>query len=219
MRVYLRLRRNTQTIPFNYQELLTGTIHKRIRKENEFQGESGPYSFSWLQNTKANKNGIDLKKDAYFFISSRNENLLKKIIKSILEDPEMFNGISVIDIQIQNTPEFTSSENFLMASPVLLKEKQDDEIRHITLIDDDFEEALTNNLKRKLDKVGIGSEGVIVNLDPETSYRQTKLVSYKGIKNKTSLAPITIMGTPEQIAFAWTNGLGNSTGIGFGALK
>lgn len=219
MRVYLRLRRNIQTIPFNYQELLTGTIHKWIGQDNEFHGESGHYSFSWLQNTKANKNGIDLKKDAYFFISSRNENLLKKIIKSILEDPEMFNGISVIDIQIQNTPEFTSSENFLMASPVLLKEKQDDEIRHITLIDDDFEEALTNNLKRKLDKVGIGSEGVIVNLDPETSYRQTKLVSYKGIKNKTSLAPITIMGTPEQIAFAWTNGLGNSTGIGFGALK
>lgn len=219
MRIYLRLRKNTQIIPFHYQELLTSMIHKWIGQDNEFHGESGHYSFSWLQNTKAYKNGVDLKNDAYFFISSRNENLLKKIIKNILEDPDMFNGVSVIDIRIKNTPEFTSSENFLMASPVLLKEKQGDEIKHITLIDDDFEEVLTNNLKRKLDKVGIGSEGVIVSLDPEKSFRQTKLVTYKGIKNKTSLAPVIIKGTPKQIAFAWTSGLGNSTGIGFGALK
>ena len=28
-----------------------------------------------------------------------------------------------------------------------------------------------------------------------------------------------LKGSPEQIAFAWDVGVGNSTGIGFGALK
>lgn len=219
MRLYLKLSKNTNTIPFNYQELLTGTIHKWIGENNEEHGKSGQYCFSWLQNTVTNKNGIELRQNAYFFISSGNTELIKKIIKGILDDPTMFNGVSVKDVQIKNTPEFGTSEKFLMASPVLLKEKQDERIRHITLNDNDFEKALTNNLKRKLDKVGIGSKGLTVNLDPETNFRQTKLITYKGIKNRTSLAPIIINGNPEQIAFAWEVGLGNSTGIGFGALK
>ncbi|MGN9307593.1 CRISPR-associated endoribonuclease Cas6 [Enterococcus faecium] len=48
---------------------------------------------------------------------------------------------------------------------------------------------------------------------------KTKLVYYKNIGNKTSICPVIIEGTPEQIAFAWNVGVGNSTGIGFGALK
>ncbi|MGB6094607.1 MAG: CRISPR-associated endoribonuclease Cas6 [Moheibacter sp.] len=219
MRIYLRLTKNNRIVPFNYQELLTGTIHKWIGLDNEIHGKVGNFSFSWIQNTIANKNGIDLKRDAYFFISSLNEDFIKRIIKNILKDPTMFNGIRVFDIQIKETPQFGVEERFLMASPVLLKVKEDDKIRHVTLEDKDFEEILTANFKRKLEKAGLTSEGISIKLNPETSFRQTKLVTYKKIKNKTSFAPIVIKGSPEQIAFAWEVGLGNSTGIGFGALK
>ena len=40
-----------------------------------------------------------------------------------------------------------------------------------------------------------------------------------GIKNKASICPVIVKGTSEQIAFAWNVGVGNSTGIGFGALN
>lgn len=219
MRIYLRLSRNSKLIPFNYQELLTGTIHKWIGRANEVHGKSGQYSFSWLQNTVANKNGINLEQDAYFFISSWNVEFIKRIVGNILNDPTLFNGVTVYDVQIQDTPTFTGTERLLMASPVLLKLKEGEQIRHVTLDDDDFEQVLTDSLKRKLEKVGLPSDGVEIRLDPDTNFRQTKLVVYKGIKNRTSLAPITIKGTQEQIAFAWNAGLGNSTGIGFGALK
>jgi len=66
MRIYLSLTKNNKTIPYNYQELLTGTIHKWIGKENEIHGEPNRYSFSWIQNTKASKEGIFLKEGAYF---------------------------------------------------------------------------------------------------------------------------------------------------------
>ena len=219
MRIYLRLSRNSKLIPFNYQELLIGVIHKWVGKDNEIHGTSGNFSFSWIQNTKASKNGINLQQDAYFFISSLNVELIKGIVGSILDDPSLFNGIAVYNVQIQDTPIFSATEKFLMASPVLLKLKEGERIRHVTLDDDDFEQVLTDNLKRKLEKVGLSSDGMEVRLDPETNFRQTKLVVYKGIKNRTSLAPITLKGTQEQIAFAWNAGLGNSTGIGFGALK
>lgn len=219
MRIYLSLTKNNKTIPYNYQELLTGTIHKWIGKENEIHGESGAFSFSWLQNTISNKNGIDLMRDAYFFISSLNEELIRKIIKNVIEDPTMFNGINVFDIQIKNTPQFEPIESFFMASPVLLKLREGEKTRHVTLKDNDFEQVLTDNLKRKLEKVGLSSAGIEIRLNPDFNYRNTKMVDYKGIKNRASFAPIIIKGTQEQIAFAWNQGLGNSTGIGFGALK
>lgn len=219
MRIYLKLSRNKTVIPFNYQELLVGTIHKWIGSDNTIHGKSGQYSFSWIQNTIATKKGVNLKGDAYFFIGSINDALIKTIIKGVLDSPEMFNGVQVIDVQVVNVPEFENIEEFLMASPVLLKIKEENRTKHVTLLDKDFEEVLTDNLKRKLEKVGLSSEGLSIRLNPETSYRQTKLVTYKRVNNKTSLAPIIIQGTQEQIAYAWCNGLGNSTGIGFGALK
>jgi len=219
MRIYLRLTKNTKLVPFNYQELLTGTIHKWIGRNNEIHGVPNRYSFSWIQNTRANKNGLNLLNGAHFFISSNDEFLIKRIIKSILDDPEMFNGISVYDVLIKETPNFNATESFLMASPVLLKERDGDKTRHVTLKDPDFEQVLTENLKRKLEWSGINPTGVAVKLNPETFFRQTKLVTYKGVKNRVSFAPIIIEGDPEQIAFAWNQGLGNSTGIGFGALK
>lgn len=219
MRIYIKLSKNEKIIPFNYQELLTGVIHKWIGKDNKIHGKSGHYSFSWIQNTIANKKGINLNEDAYFFIGTYEESLLKQIIKGVLEDPNMFHGVKVIDVQIKNIPNFNSSEKFLMASPVLLKMKEGNKSKHVTIEDANFEEVLTDSFKNKLNKANLLSDGVSIRLNPETSFRQTKLVTYKGIMNKTSLAPIIIEGTPEQIAFAWCVGLGNSTGIGFGTLK
>lgn len=219
MRIYLRLTKNSEIIPFNYQELLTSTVHKWIGRNNELHGRTANYSFSWIQNTIAKKEGINLQQGAYFFISSVNTDLIKQLVKSILDNPKLFCGASVEDIQIVNTPEFSSSERFVMASPVLLKERVGDRIKHVTIEDQDFEAILTENLKRKLEKSNISSEGISIQIDPDSRYRRTKLVTYKGIKNKTSYVPIVIKGNSEQIAFAWSVGLGNSTGIGFGALK
>lgn len=219
MRIYLKLSNNQKIIPFNYQELLTGVIHKWIGESNEYHGKTGQFSFSWIQNTKSNKNGINLEHGAYFFISSPRDTLIKELIKGILEDPEMFCGINVTDVHIENPPQFSNVQKFLMASPVLVKVKDDNSIRHVTIEDEDFEEKLTVSFKNKLEKAGISSKELTIQLDPDSSFRTTKLVDYKGIKNRASLAPIVICGNQEQIEYAWSAGIGNSTGIGFGALK
>ncbi len=131
----------------------------------------------------------------------------------------MFCGINVTDVHIENPPQFSNVQKFLMASPVLVKVKDDNSIRHVTIEDEDFEEKLTVSFKNKLEKAGISSKELTIQLDPDSSFRTTKLVDYKGIKNRASLAPIVICGNQEQIEYAWSAGIGNSTGIGFGALK
>ena len=219
MRLYIKLSKNTQIIPYSYQHLLTGLVHKWIGKNNEEHGKSSLYSFSWLQNTSSNNNGINLNRDAYFFISAYDSDLIKKIIKGILSDPETFCGSRVIDVQIKNVPEFSSEEKFFLNSPILIRQRVGEKTKHITYLDENFEHLLTENLKGKLKAANLSTENVLVELDKEYAFPQTKLVDYKGIKNRTTLAPIIIKGTPEQIALAWTVGLGNSTGIGFGSLK
>ena len=43
--------------------------------------------------------------------------------------------------------------------------------------------------------------------------------NYNGVENKASWCPVIVEGKPETKAFAWNVGLGNSTGIGLGAIK
>lgn len=219
MRLYIKLSKNTHAIPFNYQHLLTGVVHKWIGRENKEHGQRSLYSFSWLQNTTTNKSGIHFNRDAYFFISAYDTDFIKRIIKGILESPNVFCGSRVIDVQIKDVPEFSNEERFFLNSPILIRKRDGDKTKHVTYLEEDFEALLTDNIKSKLQFAGLNADDIRVEFDKTYPFPQTKLVDYKGIKNKTTLAPIIIKGSPEQIAFAWTVGLGNSTGIGFGSLK
>jgi CRISPR-associated endoribonuclease Cas6 len=219
MRLYIKLSKNNEVIPYNYQHLLTGVIHKWIGEENEEHGKPSLYSFSWLQNTIASKTGISLTQNSYFFISAYDEQLIKRITKGIIVDPDTFCGSRVIDVQIKYAPEFSNEECFVLNSPVLLRKREGEKVKHVTFKDEDFNSLLTENLISKLKLTGLNANGIEVQLDSSYPFPKTKLVNYNGIKNKTTLAPVIIKGSPEQIAFAWDVGVGNSTGIGFGALK
>lgn len=221
MRIYLRLAGNIEKIPFNYQKHITGAIHKWIGRDNQIHGKSGMFNFSWIQNTVAQNGYLVLRRDSYFFISSFYDDVIKSITKGILNDPFIFHELRVTDVQIQAAPHFNESENFYMASPILLKANGDrsKKIRHVTFLDSDFQSLLTENLIKKLSKAGIDSYGCSIRLCPDNNSRCTKLVDYNGIKNKTTFAPLIISGNQQQIEYAWSTGLGHSTGIGFGALK
>lgn len=47
MQIHLKITESDKIIPFNYQPILTGAIHKWIGK-NEIHDELSLYSFSWL---------------------------------------------------------------------------------------------------------------------------------------------------------------------------
>ncbi len=219
MRIYLKLSKNNKIIPYSYQHLLTGTIHKWLGQNNDVHGNKSLFSFSWLQNTKSQENGINLNENSYFFISAFNTDFIKNIMKGILLDPNAFCGFQVIDIQIKNTPIFSNEERFFLNSPILLRQRIGEKIHHITFKNENFETLLTENLKRKLRLANLSEKDFIIKLDKSYAFPQTKLINYKGIENKASFVPVIVKGTPEQIGFAWSVGLGESTGIGFGSVK
>lgn len=219
MRIYLKLSKNKETIPFNYQHLLTGAIHKWIGKENKEHGDLSLYSFSWIQNAKSNNKGIAIDSDSYFFISAYDQSLIKIILKGILKDPFVCCGSEVYDAQIAETPSFKNETRFFLGSPVFIKRRFDEKERHILFDDELSGKYMTETMSKKMSKAELSSKGLSIEFDKSYSRPHTKLINYKDVKNKANMCPVIIEGAPEQIAFAWNVGVGNSTGIGFGALN
>lgn len=219
MRLYLKLTRNKKLIPHNYQPFLTGALHKWIGAGNKEHNALSLYSFSWLQNVEATSTGVQLTGDAYFFISTYNDSLIRQIVKGILQDPSVCFGASVSDIQIAEDREFSVQEKFLVASPVFIKRRIENEEKHITYEDSRSSEFLTETLKKKLTVKNLAAEGLQIRFDTTYANPKTKIIHYKGVGNRVSICPVIVSGTPEQLVFAWNVGVGNSTGIGFGALK
>lgn len=219
MRIHLQTTKNEEVIPFNYQLMLTGALHKWLGK-NDIHDEMSLYSFSWLNGGRATGRGLNFENGAHLFVSAYDNNVLKNIIQGIQTEPEIAMGLSVKEVILQEDPKFNGKEETLLfASPVLVKRRVDEKEIHYTFKDDESELYLTETLKSKLQKAGLPSDGVSVAFDNSYHSPRTKVVYYNKVGNKVNLCPLKISGSPEQKTFAWNVGVGNSTGIGFGALK
>jgi len=218
MRIYLHLSKNKELIPFNYQLFLTGSLHKWMGKDNIEHGEVSLYSFSWLQNVDATKTGINLKRGSYFFISAYDEALIKMVMKGIMTDPSVCFGSFVSAVDVEETPNFSAAQRFSIASPVLVRRFEGEKDNHIVYHDERASDYLTETMQRKLTLAGLPANDIKVSFDKNYQNPRTKVITYKGIGNRANLCPVIVEGTPEQVAFAWDVGVGNSTGIGFGAL-
>jgi CRISPR-associated endoribonuclease Cas6 len=84
--------------------------------------------------------------------------------------------------------------------------------------DSEANELLTETLQHKLTRAGLPTD-VSVSFDTSYPKPRIKMATYRGIQNKGSVCPVIVTGNPRAVAFAWEVGVGNSTGIGFGALK
>lgn len=218
MRIYLKTTPNRELAPFNYQQYLVGTLHKWLGK-NEVHDGLSLYSLSWLVGGQANGSGLNFPKGSTFFISSPSTGLIKRIIAGVKADPEINFGMKVSEAVLQKTPAFRETERFLLNSPVLIKRTVDRNVKFFYPFDEEADFLITETLRNKLKEAGMAELPVIARFDESYRNVKTKLVTYKGIKNKASFCPVILEGNPQAIAFAWEVGIGNSTGIGFGALK
>ena len=220
MRITLKTTSNTSIIPFDYQQKMIGTIHKWIGN-NEIHDKISLYSFSWLHGGKLVKDkGFDFPEGAIFFISFYENKYLKILIDTILSDPEMFCGLEVKDITIEKQPVFRKEPQvFRLASPVFIKRNIDGNNKFFFYTDEESSVLMTETLKHKMQIAGLPDDETLkVEFDLSYPVKQVKMVTIHGIKNKASMCPVIIHGTPESKLFAWTVGAGNNSGAGFGGL-
>lgn len=219
MRICIKIQSDGKPVPFNYQPMITGIIHKWIG-HNEIHNQTSMYSFSWLSGGRKKGEFLIFDNETSFEFSAHDNEIVKRLIRGIQANPEINYGLKVSEILLMETPNFTNKQTFYVSSPVLVK-RTDEKKKEIHFTYDQLESDswLTETLKRKLQRAGLDDGNVQVSFDRTYSGAKTKLIYYKSIGNKVNVCPVIIDGTPEQIAFAWNVGVGNSTGIGFGSLK
>lgn len=219
MRLYIKISSSKEIIPFNHQHLLVGVIHKWLG-ENTKHGKLSLYSFSRLQNAELKKNGLKFSDGSSMFFSAFDKEIIKQLVSGIIEDPDMFNGLKVLEVAMQETPNFESQTKFHNSSPIFIKRNIDERVNHFIYSDNNAGKLLEESLHHKMEAAGLPrDESLKIEFDMTYLKASTKLVNYKGINNKCSWCPVLITSESYTKAFAWEVGLGNSTGIGFGALK
>lgn len=219
MRLQFQLSSNTQVVPFDYQHTLLRTFHRFFPK-NDFHDDTSMYSFSWLRSKGGaqDKNGYNFSNGAVWFVSFREEKYVRTMLAALLKEPELFFGMKVEDVIIQETPVFPEQMRFFAASPVLAKQFDGATVRHRIYSDTEADGVLTQTLRTKLRKAGLPDDAS-VRFDRSFASAKTRLVDIGGIKNRASVCPVIVEGSPEAVAFAWDVGVGHSTGAGFGALS
>jgi len=218
MRIYLTTTANIEPVPYNYQASLVGALHKWLGA-NEEHDRISLYSLSWLYNGRGGKSGLSFPEGGGFFISSPSEDFIVRVVKGIQRDPVIRYGMRVREVGLCQTPNFGEQCKFILQSPVLIKRKVNEEIKFYYPSDNEADLMLTETLRNKMRKLGLKDIPVHVRFDRSYENIKTRLVTYKGIDNKATFCPVIIEGDPAALAFAWDVGVGNSTGIGFGALK
>lgn len=219
MRVYLHLTQNTEPVPYDYQSSLVGAFHKWLGP-NEIHDDISLYSLSWLSHGVAGKNGLDFPNGSTFYVSAPHRDLLKKMIDGIFQGQDIRWGMKVREVVLQPTPEFGDNRRFLVQSPVLIKRNRvdGDGQQYFFPYDKESNGYLTETMQHKLTKAGL-SHDIEVMFDPEYQNPKTKKIQYNKIDIIGTLCPIIVKGDPEAVSFAWNVGVGNSTGIGFGAVR
>lgn len=218
MRIHLKIIAKNLLIPFDHQPKLVGAIHKWLGF-NEEHGKISLYSFSQLQKGKATANGILIEDGTSLFISSHSVEFLKNIVKGIKADPAIFSGLFVEEIVIEENPDLSGRNLFYPASPIFIKRKVDHGVEHVLYNDPRAGNLLKETLLLKMQVIGLFDEDLALRFDTSYLRASSKKLNYNGVQNRASWCPVFIEGKPETKLFAWNVGLGNSTGIGFGAIK
>lgn len=219
MRLHIRTTPSEELIWFNYQPKLTGVIQKWIGLNNTVHGKPALHSFSWLYGGRTQEKGLRFPYGARFFISFYDDVLLKKVMKSIIEDPEVCFGMKVCDVSIEENPDLSNKVQFSFASPIFIRRIEGDKDIHYTFEDEVAGELLRETLLHKMELAGLPKDETLkVSFDLSFFNKKTRIIDYKGIKNRVNQCPVIVEGKPDTKLFAWNVGLGNSTGIGFGAI-
>lgn len=220
MRLLIRTTWNNTIVPYDYQQLLIGVLHKWLGI-NHLHDVISLYSYSWLMNGKAEgSKGLNFNNGAEWFISFYEDTYLKKIIETIQEYPEMFCGMKVTDVFIQENPDLSDREIFKLASPVLIKRNTNENSgKHYTFNDEEANSLMKETLMHKMKIAGLEEDPTLeIIFDLSYNKRKVKKVNIHGIGNMANYCPVIIKGKPDTKLFAWQVGLGNSTGSGFGSI-
>lgn len=222
MRLQLQLTPNTQPVPYDHLHQLTGALHKWLGQNDIHDGVS-LYSFGWLRGGDSRNGALAFPKGAIWNISFFDDEKARCLLKGMLDKPVLGFGMELLEIREVAPPAFQEQHYFMTdGSAIVVRQKRLDGSREYILWDNpNADEILTQSFRRKLATAGFDGEDLSARVWFDRTYcaARTRKIAIKGTQHRGSECPVIIEGTPKAQYFAWTVGLGELTGSGFGALR
>jgi CRISPR-associated endoribonuclease Cas6 len=217
-RLELTLTYPTEVVPFNYQYQVGGRIHKWLGK-NKYHDDISLYSYSWLNGEYTLfSTGLFYTYGAKLEISSYHPEFIEHLLKGIKKDKKFLYGMKVSSTQVIDVPIFGKDNyTFKSYSPILIRKQVGDERQYFTYKHSEANCRLTEIMRNKMASVGLSGD-ISISFDPTSPVKKEKLIDIRGLKNPCSICGVKVNGDPELIRFAYTVGVGHSTGMGFGFL-
>ena len=209
-------------LPFDHLPTLKGAFHRWAGHDPALHDGLSLYSLSWLRGSQLGRGGLRFPNGAAWSISAHEPGILRTVLAAILAAPELPDyGLRVTDATWREVPEFKAgSHTFRLLSPVLVKQARPGQVAAHLLHDDPVaDELLTASLRHKLRQAGFDDTGASVAFDQSYPKPKVKLFKYKQVQCRANVCPVVVTGSAEQLGFAWSVGVGHSTGIGCGALE
>lgn len=216
MRIKIYFTRNTSPVPFDYKELVTGTIYKWLgEKRDLYHGRKHQrLTVSDLFGSRMVDNHLEFNNGGNFILSTSDEDLIMQLFRGVISDKSMFSGIEVTNIEKVEEPDFNKKSFFKTKSMIFVKEDN----KFYFPQDENFNEIIKNKVNKKLVYNGLESDDTIQFVFAEENLR-IKCYKYKGISNKGFTGSFILFAKPETKKFLYENGIGSSTAIGFGCFE
>lgn len=214
-------------LPFDHLPALKGAFHRWTGANAALHDDLSLYSLSWLHGGRAERGGLAFPAGATWAISAPDRQLIHELLAAVVANPQLpGHGLRVTDARLRAVPDFSAGEQcFRLLSPVFVKQPRCGEAgqplpaEHLLHDNPAADVRMTEILQRKLRHGGLPDAGVRVAFDRTYPVPKVKLFAYHDIQGRASFCPVLIRGSAEQLRFAWCVGIGNSTGIGCGALQ
>lgn len=220
MRIKIELSGTKESLPINNQHLVNSFIHKILGNNNKFHDSSSNYSVSQLCGGKMNddKQTLSFINSAFIIVSSQNMEFINKIIVGLLNNKDFGYGIEFKNISFIEEKFYDGWNHFFTLSPILIKERIDEnKYKFVTVNDVDYSEKLKQHILRKLKAI----DSTLILDDFELllgdKYKVKKIL-VKNVINHASVVKLSIKTNKKVAEILYNNGIGQSTGSGFGTI-
>ena len=234
---FLRDQMSANTIPLHHQTLLAESLYVIL---DTFGGDRSVFNFSSLKGTSKIQNGFMrfLSSKVTLVVSSRNEDLMEKLVSKIFEMPYLAVGkmnLMPRSHEIIPDPEFQTKMRYLCISPMILIDPRKDPERSQMTVDptsQEFSDILYEQTLDRMERAGF-TETQLNNFaefdaQPDLEYVQKlnetgkKFARYYRAADGSTmmgyLLPFTLHAHPDVHRFIWDCGVGALNDQGYGMI-
>jgi CRISPR-associated endoribonuclease Cas6 len=218
MRLKLKYSENTETVPNNIS-IVNSFIHKCLGNNNKYHDTISNYCITRMMGGEVVDGGrnINYKNGGYIIVTSTDMVFIDKLVEGVMINDFGY-GMKLLDVEYI-TENLYDGYNFFKTTDTGFILKKKDGTGFHTIKDPDFIDVLKNHLMTKVLKIKPKADLTGFNVEIENlSKAKVRRIFVKNTPNLSNVCQLKIIGNRDVIETIYNNGIGKSTGSGFGTI-